>query len=113
MFLTAIFGDIDQSPFTQIGRYLDDGPQTLATGTKQVEQPNGQTVFYGPVVNFVKTTTPQMVTIQFSDPMPQASLTKRCRATIQRIEFEAGGDTYAVGDAFGVVQRKKLQWGDA
>lgn len=109
MFLTAIFGDIDNDPYTNIGKYLDDGPQTLATGLKQIPA-NGQTVFYGPVVNFVKTTTPQMVTIQFSDPMPQASLTARCKATIERIEFEAGGDTYAVGNAFGVTQRKKLVW---
>ena|SRR5215472_19348385 len=110
MFLAAMFGAIDANPYQMIGEYFDDGPQVLNTGSKQVDA-NGQTVFYGPQVNFTKTTTPQMVTIEFADPKPQASLTRRCRATIERIEFEAGGDTYAVGDAFGVMSRKKLQWG--
>jgi hypothetical protein len=110
MFLTAIFGAIDDNPYQKMGEYLDDGVYPPApTGSKQVDV-NGQTVFYGPTVAFTKTTTPQMVTIEFADPKPQAALTKRCRATIERIEFEAGGDTYAVGDVMGVVQRKKLTW---
>lgn len=111
MFLTAMFGAIDANPFDAIGSYIDDGVQTLNTGRKSIDM-NGQTITYGPVVSFNLVSTPTMRTITFSEPLPTASLTKRCSAAVLRIEFEAGGDTYAVGAFAGFQQRQKLKWGD-
>lgn len=112
MFLMHVFGAIDSDPFTQIGNYLDDGPQSINTGRKSVDV-NGQTITYGPVVSFNLQSTPTMRTITFSEPLPTASLTKRCAAAVLRIEFQADGKSFAVGEFGGFQQRKQLHFGDS
>ncbi len=114
VFLSAFFDAMagTPDPYSEIGKYLDDGPQSIHTGTKAVQM-NGQTLYYGPDLKFTKTTTPERVIIQFSEPIPKASLTSRCNASVLRIELDKSPPgAYAVGEVAGFQQRKKLTWGE-
>jgi hypothetical protein len=110
MFFQYLLERLDASPFDMLGEYIDEGPQVIITGNKQVTV-NGQTLYYGPTVNFTVTFSPEKKSIRFTGNQPQASFGSGCRATISAIDFEPNGKVFADANWRGINKRRELHWG--